>query len=77
MTIQAFDPRVTTIGIFNSGRYDAGGTNNVLPRITKPIFFFLGGPSDIAYGNVSRMLSLPLSACVCACVVLFCTQLAD
>ncbi|KAK8027789.1 hypothetical protein PG991_004845 [Apiospora marii] len=51
---QAFDPRVTTIGIFNSGQYDAGGTNNVLPRITKPIFFFLGGPSDIAYGNGMR-----------------------
>ncbi|KAK7950957.1 uncharacterized protein PG986_006685 [Apiospora aurea] len=51
---QAFDSRVTAIGIFNSGQYDAGGTNNVLPRLTKPIFFFLVGPSDIAYNNGMR-----------------------
>ncbi|KAK8055077.1 hypothetical protein PG993_000304 [Apiospora rasikravindrae] len=25
---QAFDPRVTAVGIFNSGQYDAAGTNN-------------------------------------------------
>ncbi|KAK8050195.1 hypothetical protein PG994_011925 [Apiospora phragmitis] len=51
---QAFDSRVTAISIFNSGQYDTGGTNNVLPRITKPIFFFLGGPSDIAHNNGMR-----------------------
>lgn len=44
------DSRVATIGIFNSGLlgdYDRART------ITKPIFYFLGGPSDIAYENVS------------------------
>lgn len=47
------DSRVKAIGIFNSGQYDAGGTQRVVPNIRKPIFFFLGGPSDIAYNNVS------------------------
>lgn len=49
----SLDSRVTAMGIFNSGQYDAGGTNANVPPINKPIFFFLGGESDIAYGNVS------------------------
>jgi len=56
LTVQAFDSRVTTIGTFNSGQYDAAGTNNVVPRIAKPFFFFfIGGPGDIAYDNVSPL----------------------
>lgn len=60
---QAFDPRVTAIGIYNSGQYDAGGTQATVPRITKPIFFFMGGPSDIAYENVSILSFLLLLIC--------------
>lgn len=47
------DPRVTAYGIFNSGNLDPGQTSSIMPQINVPIFFFLGGPSDIAYGNVS------------------------
>lgn len=45
------DNRVSTIGIFNSGlltNYDLANT------ISKPIIFALGGPDDIAYGNVCQ-----------------------
>lgn len=52
----SLDDRVSAVGIFNSGQYDAAGTNANVPPINKPIFFFLGGPSDIAYQNVSRGL---------------------
>ncbi|CAI4214352.1 unnamed protein product [Parascedosporium putredinis] len=46
------DERVTAIGIFNSGMINA---NDPLPTtIDKPIFYFLGGPSDIAYANGER-----------------------
>jgi hypothetical protein len=48
------DSRVTAYGIFNSGNLDAGSTNRIIPQINVPIFFFLGGPSDIAYGNGMR-----------------------
>jgi dienelactone hydrolase len=45
------DPRVTAIGIFNSGMINA---NDPIPsKVTKPIFYFLGGSTDIAYANVS------------------------
>lgn len=44
------DPRVTAIGIFNSGVINA---SDPLPsKTTKPIFYFLGGSTDIAYTNV-------------------------
>ncbi|KFA46377.1 hypothetical protein S40293_11466 [Stachybotrys chartarum IBT 40293] len=48
------DTRVRAYGIFNSGNLDAGSTNRIIPQINVPIFFFLGGPSDIAYGNGMR-----------------------
>jgi dienelactone hydrolase len=44
------DPRVSAIGIFNSGFLDA--KNTTPSKITKPIFYFLGGSTDIAYANV-------------------------
>jgi len=51
----AQDPRVTAIGIFNSGITNA---SEPLPTtITKPIFYFLGGPTDIAYKNVGAPLN--------------------
>ena len=51
---QASDPRVATIGIFNSGLL----TNYTsIADDKKPTFYFLGGSTDIAYVNVSRLVS--------------------
>ena len=47
------DDRVSAFGIFNSGTLDPSQTDQTLGAINVPIFFFLGGPSDIAYENVS------------------------
>lgn len=47
---QAQDARVSVIGIFDSGYTTA---SQAPAKITKPIFYFLGGPTDIAYTNVS------------------------
>jgi hypothetical protein len=44
----AKDPRVTQIGVFNSG-----GMGGSVKGFTKPVFYFLGGPKDMAYNNVS------------------------
>ncbi|KAK2768867.1 hypothetical protein FQN54_000727 [Arachnomyces sp. PD_36] len=48
------DPRVTAFGIFNSGTLDPSQTDATLGAINVPIFFFLGGPTDIAYENGMR-----------------------
>jgi hypothetical protein len=48
------DDRITAYGIFNSGNLDTSQTTSIMPQINVPIFFFLGGPSDIAYGNGMR-----------------------
>jgi hypothetical protein len=48
------DSRVKAYGIFNSGNLNDGDTNRIIPQVNVPIFFFLGGPSDIAYGNVRK-----------------------
>jgi hypothetical protein len=48
----SLDPRVTLTGIFNSGLINAGNTK-LFDRLHAPIGFFLGGPTDIAYENVS------------------------
>jgi dienelactone hydrolase len=56
----ADDPRIKTIGVFNSGIFsDSSQGMPVLPKITKeqlkkihtPTLYVLGGPSDIAYKN--------------------------
>jgi hypothetical protein len=47
----ATDPRVSVIGIFNSGEF---GSSVKSTKVTKPIFYFLGGSSDIAYANGER-----------------------
>ncbi|MDG4830705.1 cellulose binding domain-containing protein [Solwaraspora sp. WMMD1047] len=44
------DPRVTTTGIFSSGYLNASDRAR-LRQLTKPIAYFIGGPSDIAYNN--------------------------
>ena len=49
------DERVSAFGIFNSGTLDPSQTDATLDAINVPIFYFLGGPTDIAYGNV-RMI---------------------
>lgn len=41
---------IKSLGIFNSGFFSSDGSINA---ITKPTFYFMGGPSDIAYENVS------------------------
>lgn len=48
------DPRVVSIGIFNSGHLDASLTTSMVAKLTKPIFYFLGGSGDIAYQNGLR-----------------------
>ncbi|KAK0739898.1 hypothetical protein B0T21DRAFT_437200 [Apiosordaria backusii] len=53
------DNRVTTIGIYNSGLLSEQESRNIAPRINKPIFYFLGGTSDIAYNNVGASLLRP------------------
>ena len=47
------DPRVTAIGIFNSGIIKAEDPTPGLIKV--PIFYFLGGSTDIAYVNVSGL----------------------
>ncbi|KAK5659963.1 hypothetical protein OQA88_13428 [Cercophora sp. LCS_1] len=55
------DPRWATIGIFSSGQLDASQSVPVASKITKPIFYFLGGNGDPAqapgtrdYGNLPK-----------------------
>ena len=47
---QTWDPRVQSIGIWNSGFLT---NQTAAAAINKPVFYFLGGSSDIAYANVS------------------------
>ncbi len=56
----AADPRITTIGVFNSGVLgNPGGGMPGMPQVTKaklneikvPMLYLLGGKLDIAYGN--------------------------
>jgi hypothetical protein len=42
---------VKTIGIFNSGMF---GSSPIVKGLQKPVFYFLGGSSDIAYKNGER-----------------------
>ena len=54
----ANDPRVKVLGIFNSGgMMGMGGNSNKPAEFKKPIFYFLGGPSDMAYKNVRMCIS--------------------
>jgi dienelactone hydrolase len=49
----ASDKRITAIGIFNSGLMTPAESQRIAPTVTQPIFYFLGGSTDIAYANVS------------------------
>jgi hypothetical protein len=57
--IQAYsaslDSRVTLTGIFNSGLISQGNSM-LFDKLNAPIGWFLGGPTDIAYENVSISL---------------------
>ena len=48
---QINDNRVSNIGIWSSGLL---GDYDRARNFRKPVFFFMGGPSDIAYGNGER-----------------------
>ncbi|KAK2803378.1 hypothetical protein FQN50_007037 [Emmonsiellopsis sp. PD_5] len=52
------DERVSMMGIFNSGFFTDEEAQGVVPTIAKPIFYFLGGETDIAYENGERDYSL-------------------
>jgi dienelactone hydrolase len=54
------DKRITSVGIFNSGALQAGQKS--FPRaVAKPIAYFLGGSSDIAYNQVSSCYPEPFA----------------
>ena len=56
----AHDPRVGHLGIFNSGQLNASTSSAVAGALKKPIFYLLGGPTDVAYPNGERdYASLP------------------
>ncbi|KAK4168004.1 hypothetical protein QBC43DRAFT_297243 [Cladorrhinum sp. PSN259] len=48
------DSRVSTIGIFNSGLLSVSDSEKIVKTLEKPVFYFLGGESDIAYANGER-----------------------
>lgn len=55
--LEAYELRnenVVTIGIFNSGVLNAGDSARIAGGVKAPIFYFLGGSSDIAYPNGER-----------------------
>ena len=59
---QAQDSRINHIGVFDSGSLSAAESTSVAGKITKPVFYFIGGSTDVAYPNVSvKLTSLPLT----------------
>jgi hypothetical protein len=42
---------VKGVGIFNSGMF---GSSPIVKSLNKPVFYFIGGQSDIAYQNAER-----------------------
>jgi dienelactone hydrolase len=61
--IQAYtaslDPRIKVTGIFNSGLINEAN-KKYFPKLHAPVGYFLGGPTDIAYVNVSSECILEL-----------------
>lgn len=49
------DDRVHHIGIFNSGQLNDTASHDVAGSLTKPVFYILGGPTDVAYPNVRHL----------------------
>ncbi|KAF7555700.1 hypothetical protein G7Z17_g1994 [Cylindrodendrum hubeiense] len=50
----AQDKRVSHLAIFNSGQLDDEASESVAGNITKPVFYILGGTTDVAYPNGER-----------------------
>ena len=49
------DTRIGALGVFNSGLMTEAESKRVVPTIKgKPVFYFLGGSTGIAYANVSE-----------------------
>lgn len=48
------DSRVGHLGIFNSGELNEQASEEIAGNLTKPVFYLLGGPSDVAYPNVGK-----------------------
>jgi hypothetical protein len=57
----AQDKRVGHLGIFNSGQLSDSASAEVAGKIDKPVFYILGGPTDVAHPNVRRLVSSSLS----------------
>lgn len=47
------DSRFSVVGIFSSGQFSQADSQKVAGQVKKPIFYFMGGSSDVAYANVS------------------------
>ena len=53
----AHDPRIKTCIMLNSGIGDMemmGSTKETLKNLHQPMFYMIGGPGDIAYGNAQK-----------------------
>jgi hypothetical protein len=53
----AHDPRIKTCVMLNSGIGDMemmGSTKETLKNLHQPMFYMIGGPGDIAYGNAQK-----------------------
>ena len=53
----AHDPRIKTCVMLNSGIGDMemmGATKETLKNLHQPMFYMIGGPGDIAYGNAQK-----------------------
>lgn len=53
----AHDPRIKTCVMLNSGIGDMemmGSTKEMLKNLHQPMFYMIGGPGDIAYGNAQK-----------------------
>ena len=48
----ARDSRIGHVGIFNAGSTDEASSRSVVGRITKPVFYFMGGPADFTLSYV-------------------------
>ncbi|GKT50825.1 uncharacterized protein ColSpa_11006 [Colletotrichum spaethianum] len=46
------DGRVTHFGIFNSGQLNETASKAIAGNLKKPVFYTLGGPTDVAFDNV-------------------------
>lgn len=53
------DSRVSQLGIFNSGELSEQASREFAGNLSKPVFYILGGPSDVAYPNVREALYSP------------------